>query len=136
MCGFSQPLCWATAALSDYLVTDWAGHSTDNTRWLTQPTLLFDSFQFLKDFENVCAIIFTYRVLWCVCHPGKSKVASPISLLYLCLVFKRTGTPASIASDLFWGPNLEVPLVTGKLTPQLFHIEFLEILWMFLLTWT
>lgn len=63
-------------------------------------------------------------------------MASPISLLYLCLVFKRTGTPASIASDLFWGPNLEVPLVAGKLNPQLFHIEFLEILWMFLLTWT
>lgn len=45
VCGFSQPLCWATAALSDYLVTDGQVLALI-TRWLTQPTLLFDSFQF------------------------------------------------------------------------------------------
>ena len=71
---------------------------------------------FKKSFENVCAIIFTYRVLWCVCHPGKSKVASPVSLLYIYLIFMRTSTPVPL-------PPLPVIFFGSKCRASFSHRE-------------
>ena len=54
-------------ALSDYLVTDWTGHSTNNPRWLTQPILLFESLQFLKRVLKMSVLSYLHTEFCGVC---------------------------------------------------------------------
>lgn len=102
------------------------------SKWLIHPILLI-VFSFRKGLlKNVSIIIFTFVVLWSVCHLRKGLLASFwIAMNFLCihLAFKRTPHP-----QLFLlGPKLELASITEKLS--LFMYVFWSLFTLSLLKW-